>query len=207
MIIAEIVLTGGPCGGKTTALDILCAEFTSRGYRVITAPEVASIFIGSGFGDIDSLEKHNPKAYFGLETSMFAVQRLLRSSLHSIANALPSEKAIILYDRAELDAQAYVDKKKFLALMDCFDVTEDMIFAQYNLVLHLTTAAAGAEKFYCLDNPNRRESDLESARAADRRTMEAWLGHPNHVIIDNQNDFNMKMTTVIKEIERVISND
>jgi hypothetical protein len=37
-----IVLTGGPCGGKTTALDRLSGYLRERGFRVFTVPEAVS---------------------------------------------------------------------------------------------------------------------------------------------------------------------
>ena len=33
-LVGKIVLTGGPCAGKTTALSTIEQELTDRGYRV-----------------------------------------------------------------------------------------------------------------------------------------------------------------------------
>ena len=44
----KIVLTGGPCAGKTTALTELEKEFTEKGYQVLMVPEAATILINSG---------------------------------------------------------------------------------------------------------------------------------------------------------------
>ena len=38
--IKRIVLTGGPCAGKTTALASIQATFSRQGYKVITVPEM-----------------------------------------------------------------------------------------------------------------------------------------------------------------------
>lgn len=46
--IKKIVLTGGPCAGKTTALVKIIEHFTSRGYKVFTIPEVPTLFIQAG---------------------------------------------------------------------------------------------------------------------------------------------------------------
>ncbi len=35
--ITKIVITGGPCSGKTTAMSRLMEEFTERGFRVLCA--------------------------------------------------------------------------------------------------------------------------------------------------------------------------
>lgn len=46
--IKKIVLTGGPCAGKTTALNWINNYFSSRGYSVLVVPEIASELITNG---------------------------------------------------------------------------------------------------------------------------------------------------------------
>lgn len=36
--IYKIVITGGPCGGKTTGLDRIKKEMTEKGFRVFSIP-------------------------------------------------------------------------------------------------------------------------------------------------------------------------
>lgn len=43
--ITKIVLTGGPCGGKTSALNQIIEHFTALGYQVFAVPEIATIFL------------------------------------------------------------------------------------------------------------------------------------------------------------------
>ena len=38
--IKKIVLTGGPCAGKTTGLVRIIEHFSSLGFKVFTVPEV-----------------------------------------------------------------------------------------------------------------------------------------------------------------------
>ena len=46
--IKKIVLTGGPCAGKTTALVKVIEHFSSLGYKVFTIPEVPTLFSQAG---------------------------------------------------------------------------------------------------------------------------------------------------------------
>ena len=46
--IKKIVLTGGPCAGKTTALAKIIQYFTYRGYVVYAQPEAATLFNQAG---------------------------------------------------------------------------------------------------------------------------------------------------------------
>jgi hypothetical protein len=68
---------------------------------------------------------------------------------------------------------------------------------RYNQVIHLITAANGAEAYYNIeDNPVRTEG-LELARQLDKATIEAWVGHPYIDVIDNSTDFDAKLKRMI----------
>jgi len=56
---------------------------------------------------------------------------------------------------------------------------------RYDAVVHMVTAADGAQKFYAsLSNEARYES-IEEAVDKDRRVQEAYMGHKNWARIDN----------------------
>ena len=40
MDITKIVITGGPCAGKTTAMNWISNAFRERGYDVLFVPEI-----------------------------------------------------------------------------------------------------------------------------------------------------------------------
>ena len=48
MEFKKIVITGGPCGGKTTGLSYIEQELTKIGYKVIILNETATEIILSG---------------------------------------------------------------------------------------------------------------------------------------------------------------
>lgn len=54
-------------------------------------------------------------------------------------------------------------------------------------MIHLVTAADGAEEFYTLETNEDgvRLESAEQARELDKKTGAAWSSHPAHVIIDN----------------------
>ena len=47
--IKRIVLTGGPCAGKTTALVRIHEHFSALGYKVFTVPEVPTMITQAGW--------------------------------------------------------------------------------------------------------------------------------------------------------------
>ena len=46
--IFNFVLTGGPCGGKSTAINKIYQDLSERGYKVLIVPETATELINSG---------------------------------------------------------------------------------------------------------------------------------------------------------------
>ena len=46
--IHKIVITGGPCAGKSTAMSWISNAFTQRGYTVLIIPETATELITGG---------------------------------------------------------------------------------------------------------------------------------------------------------------
>jgi len=49
---------------------------------------------------------------------------------------------------------------------------------RYDQIIHLITAANGAEQFYVLDNNICRTEGIEKAREIDEKCAKSWIGHP-----------------------------
>ena len=86
--------------------------------------------------------------------------------------------------------------------------TEQLI-GRYDAVLHLVTAADGAEQFYTTANNAQRyeqanEEGLRIARSLDRKVLDAWSKHPHFRVIDNNSDFDRKLDRVLEEISQVL---
>jgi len=69
---------------------------------------------------------------------------------------------------------------------------------RYDQIIHMVTAANGAEKYYTLDTNSVRTEGLELAREIDKKCANAWLGHPYLNVIDNSTDFEMKIARVLQ---------
>ena len=57
---------------------------------------------------------------------------------------------------------------------------------RYDQVIHMVSAANGAEKFYSLDNHTCRSEDIDKAKELDKLVGEAWVGHPYLEVVDNR---------------------
>lgn len=64
-------------------------------------------------------------------------------------------------------------------------------------MVHLVTAAVGAEAFYSLANNAARTEGFEMARELDQKCQTAWCGHPALDVIDNASGFDEKMLRLI----------
>ena len=104
----------------------------------------------------------------------------------------------ILIDRGLLDGSAYVDPEQWQGLLDELGVTVVQLRDQrYDAVIHLVTAADGAEKFYDNVTNSARYEGLEEAREKDFKLREAYMAHPKWFLIDNDvESFDEKMTLV-----------
>ncbi len=104
-----------------------------------------------------------------------------------IDNALYQDSpVIILCDRGVMDGSAYTDDNVWQALLDETGwSTIQLRDRRYEAVVHMRTAAAGAEEFYTGANNEARYENIDQAKELDNRLVNAWVGHPHFSIIDN----------------------
>src|SRR5207302_30273 len=100
---------------------------------------------------------------------------------------------IVLCDRGAFDAISYVGKDAFREILKKLGLSEIDLMDGYRSVIHMVTAADGAEAFYTLENSKSRSETPQEARELDRLTREAWIGCQHLVVIDNQTDFHGKI--------------
>jgi len=198
--ITKIVLTGGPCAGKTTAMARIIEHFTGLGFQVFAIPEVPTMFSSAG---VDYLTG-NKSLFFQAEKSTLTLQLDLEDHFSKMA-AQCNKPVLIVCDRGTMDISAYVMPEVWQALTDELGTnTIKLRDARYDAVLHMVTAAAGAEQFYTNENNKFRSEDVELARELDKKVQKAWTGHPHLRVIGNQTDFDDKLRQVVSEISNVL---
>lgn len=196
----SIVLTGGPCGGKSTALAYLTEKLSDRGIRTLCVPETATLVVMSGITDLGRIATENPEQFLAIEGQLLLMQQDLRRRYEALAESFAPQPVAIIYDRAEMDVMAYTGPDRFRALMDDHRLTLHDVRDRYDAVIHLVTAADGAAEHYTTaNNPARRET-AEEAVEADRRTLDCWVGHPHLWIADNRCGFDAKLRRVLDAV-------
>jgi predicted ATPase len=193
--IHRIVLTGGPCGGKTTLLSRATSVFKSLGFRFFCVPEASSILLGTGL----HFPSMTPEANWEFQNSLYKLQTLLEDSTYKQAE-LTNQPCVILIDRGVLDTKGFVSQEMWTRLLENWNTTDASLHGRYDLVLHLVTAANGADSYYTTDNnPNRTETP-QQALSVDQLLLQAWMGHPNRQILHNDVHFNSKLVRALNHI-------
>ncbi len=202
--IKKIVLTGGPCAGKTTALVKIIDHFSGLGYKVFTIPEVPTMFTQAGMNYLTK----NEKFFFEGEKATFLTQIGLEDSFTKMAETI-DKPVIIVCDRGTMDISTYLTEDFWNRIISEQGYTNTQLRERYDAVLHLVSAADGAEQFYTTANNAQRvekadEKGLQIARELDKKIVSVWKGHPHLRVINNHEDFNNKLNRVLKEISNVL---
>ena len=193
--VFTVCLTGGPCSGKSSSLAMFVKELTSRGFDVYTVPEVPTLVMNSGF-PYPGMDESVTDLLFDFELQLFKTQLAFEETVLHMArmrdSLLRKRPCVIFYDRGLLDMKAYMPPPMWKEIihrdemeMGEGDEAEDTLRARYDLVVHLVTAADGAERFYTTENNATRTETPEMARENDRRVATAWAGHKNWHRVDN----------------------
>ena len=194
--ITKIVLTGGPCAGKSTAMSWIQNAFTERGYKVLFVPETATELITGG------VAPWSCGSNLDYQCCQMRLQTDKEEVFFDAAKSMPDEKILIVCDRGMMDNRAYMTEMDFRAVLDRIHKTEVEIRDSYDAVFHLVTVANGAPEIYLKNkenNPARTES-VEQAVTLDSKLISAWTGHPHLRVIDNSTGFEQKMKRLIAEI-------
>lgn len=192
----KVVLTGGPGGGKTTALDLFRRELS---HDVEVVPEAASILFRGGLprSNNANVKMCTQKAIFQLQKSLEAIQKTL------------SPEKILLCDRGTLDGAAYWPQP----LANPQDNSEDNFFkymntnfeselSQYDAVIFFETAAANGNSITS-NNPIRTEGQKEAIEL-DQKLHKIWSQHPNFHFVPSHESFIKKIMFGIMTLENVI---
>ena len=130
----KVVLTGGPCGGKTTAKSEIKARFESLGFLVLCGPEAATLLFGGGVPFPD-----DEAARMLLQRTILKLQMAIEDMFEEIGKN-SGRPTLILLDRGALDGKAYVSDYEWELLLDDVKLTTVVLRDQ---VRSLPTASDG----------------------------------------------------------------
>ena len=184
----KIVITGGPGGGKTTALDLFRRSFPGK---IECVPEAATIIFSGGIERTDNVEeiKVQQKAILDLQKNLENIQEL------------KAEDKVIICDRGSLDGLAYWPGTE----SEFFEVIESSLekeLARYDAVIFFETAASSGQGIRS-NNPIRNESE-EQAILLDSKLQNIWKQHPHFYFVKSSESFIEKIMFGVNTIEKVM---
>ena len=185
----RIVLTGGPCAGKTTLTEVIARVFHEQ---VAVIPEAASLLFSGGFPRWNELDSQK-----AVQRAIYRVQ----CELEAAFSAKYPERILIL-DRGTVDGAAYWPEgpERFFST---FNTTLTQELARYDHVLYLESAAQEDYLFHIKKNPNRTENWNEAKRL-DEETRKLWSEHFRMKFVANQRSFDLKVSEVISLIREIL---
>ena len=189
----KIVITGGPCAGKTTLRGLLAAAFVGRGREVVLVNECATELLAQG------ITPDSCGSVLGFQRHVFDLQLEKEDRLAGM-----SKDAVILLDRGLMDNAGYLPDDELDMLLEERGMTRSDAYARYDAVVHRVTAALGAEEFFSHETNEHRLEGVEEAVRVDQALQRGWSGHPNLRIVENGGTFEDKLGRAISAVLDVL---
>lgn len=185
----KIVITGGPCAGKTTLIGMLGPELVRHGLNVYVLEECATEVLAQGLtpttcGSVLAFQRH-----------VFDRQLEKEDALEGL-----DPSVVVLLDRGLMDNAGYLPDDELDMLLAERGMTRQDAYARYDAVIHLVTAAIGAEEFFSHATNEHRLEGVEEAARVDKALARGWSGHPNLQVIDNEGGFEHKLTRAVSAV-------
>jgi hypothetical protein len=200
MSIPRIVLTGGPCGGKTSAFEYLKIRLPQMDVKPIFVPELATAMFNAGVKWIDV--SHSETKSFRFQVEMIKAQMTNEDIYYSFAHLPAGEKKVIICDRGTVDNMVYAKDEWHDDILSQVG-SLGFLKRRYDGIIHLNTLAYG--EGYNQNNPARYET-RDAAINMDQRTWNMWAKGPTiyHERISHNVSLNDKLEQVAQHVIKVV---
>lgn len=197
-VVVKVVATGGECGGKTQLCQRLATLLGNMPeWEFVRIPEVATVVFGMG-----------PRAFEDDREGFVRQQeRILRMQLAVedawVKTLNPQKKTLIFGDRGAMDGKAFLLQEEWKTILAKVGVAEKELLEREDAVVHLVTAADGAEEHYKLEG--ERVQDVSMAKFRDFMLKMAYGRHPHREIFDNKVSFDEKLARAVAFIKKTMA--
>ena len=171
---------------------------------MFNVPEVPTIYSTAGWNYLTP----NRDLYYQGERAILETQLALENQFMQLAKVC-EKPVLVVCDRGAMDISAYIKPEEWDEITRMAGTNSEALRQSYDAVLHLVSAADGAEQFYTTATNATRyeqanEEGLRIARELDKKVIKAWTGHPHLRVINNHDDFENKLNRVLSEISKVV---
>jgi len=181
----RIVLTGGPCAGKTSLIE----KFRND-ENIYIIPEIATILFQEEYPAPDPWSQEWQNAF-----QAAVVKRQLEEE-----EKIPSDIPNVIFDRGLLDGSAYIPGDSW-NFANKFKLDYVSVLKRYDMIIHLRSLAwIDPLKYEELKstNPSRFEN-VQEALDRDKKTIEAWKDHKCRIVPHGS------LTEIEKYIRSIVS--
>lgn len=194
----KIVLTGGPGGGKSTAINHMREYFEGMGYAVGVVRESATELIIS----LGETRRNTPEWVF--QTQLLRKQIDAEDRMEALLRS-SGKPSIMICDRGALDGQAFCTPNDWwTATVHGRDrrLTEKYLLQRYDHVIFLHSAAnCGAADYQMTEV---RQETPEEALAVENRLKAIWSAAESFAVVEATRTLNEKIEAVIDAAVRMV---
>ena len=197
-MLKKIVLTGGPCGGKSTFVRESLTILELFEVKVLTSPEAATLLIDNG-ADLRSMGFQERVSW---HYSVIKLQMAIEDNLFYIATKICSQykHILILCDRGSLDSKAFCSPQEWDALLKLESWKESDLYTRYDEVIFMETVANLDPSYYLQKSISARIENPSQALLVDRKLYTEWSKHPDFWYVKS----NINFTDKIKEVSSIL---
>jgi hypothetical protein len=198
---AKVVLTGGPCAGKTSCLRAIREHF---GEHVVAVPEAATLLLDAGFpppgfGGIRCQPDEWVRSFQGAILSM---QRSFEESFAELAHHCRAR--LLVCDRGILDGAAYWPGGRE-AFLRHFGLQIEECWRRYHAVVHLQSLAETHPHLYGPAGNAIRYENAADALRVERNVRAAWEGHPGLLVVSAEEEPQVKIARVLEHVRDLLA--
>lgn len=160
------------------------------------APESALGYLSGGV----RFQELTKEQAFTLQEDIIKTMITIEDTFSHLAETR-TQDTLLICDRGTMDGSAYISRESWEKMKQKNGWNDvDLRDNRYNQVIHMVSAAKGAEDFYTCVGHKTRLEDFEGARQLDTITADAWVGHPYYDVIDNSTGFEEKISRMIAAV-------
>lgn len=191
MSVRKIVLTGGPCGGKTESLELFKEKLKLTGKSIISIEETANSLL-----QLNYMPNINIST-FDFQNLLFKIQFLKEYLNEKIFD-------IILCDRGLLDGKVYMRDDDFQKLLVQNRLEEKKIISTYDVALYFKSIAYEYPEDFML---KRVYESPEMGITRDKKCKEVWKDKIIPFNYDNSEGFEIKKQLIYNALITYLEND
>ncbi len=195
-----IAITGGPCSGKSSFMERLRRDERIAS-KSLFVPEAATLILPGFLAVQHSVETGRDSEWqYSLQSSVTRLQYDLEETYKR--SAATDGKEYIICDRGLRDAEAYTSNTS--EIYQSIGHTAVSALSRYYGVIHLESLATAAPRLYETDSNQNRYESMMIAQEVEKRTIDAWEGHPNWYFVQGYTSIEQKFTRARRHLESIM---